>query len=268
MKLMEGKKGIIFGVSIKRGIAYSIAKAIYDQGGEIAFTYANEAMKSRVTPLAEEMGAKIITECDVTNEDHIKATFEKFKEVYGKLDFVIHAVAYANKEDISGNFYETSRAGWDLALGVSAYSLIPISRYAMPLMSEGGAITTLTYLGSVMSVANYNVMGVAKAALESTTRYLALELGEHGIRVNALSAGPLKTLAAKGIAGFDTMLKANKLRAPLRRNVTLEDVAGAGLYLSSDLSSGVTGEVHYVDCGFNTVGISKAECEVVLSAGK
>ncbi len=263
MTLMQGKKGIIFGVSNKRGIAYAIAQQLYDNGAEIAFTYANEAMKDRVTPIAEEMNSKLIMECDVTNEQKMKEVFEAYEKVYGQLDFVIHAVAFANKEDLQGYFSDTSKEGWDLALGVSAYSLIPMARYAKPLMKDGGAIVALTYLGAEKAVCNYNIMGVAKAALEASVRYLASEMGPLNIRVNALSAGPVKTLAAKGIGDFDTMLKVAAVRAPLKRNVSLEDVGKAGLFLASDLSSGLTGETHYVDCGFHTVGVSEADAALV-----
>lgn len=266
MKLMEGKKGVIFGVSNQRGIAYGIAEQLYAQGAEIAFTYAGEVMESRVRPLAEAMNAKIIMECDVTKEEHIKKVFEECEKVYGKIDFVVHAVAFANKEDLQGKFIDTSKEGWDLALGVSAYSLVSIARNAQPVMNEGGSIFALTYLGSDYVVANYNVMGVAKAALESSVRYLAADLGEYGIRVNAISAGAVKTLAAKGISGFDKMLKAAVLKAPLKRNVSLEDVGRAGVYLASDLSSGTTGQILYVDCGCHCVYASGAEMEVMANS--
>ena len=265
-KLMEGKKGIIFGVSNKRGIAYAIAKQIYDAGAEIAFTYANDTMESRVRPIAEEMGSKLIMECDVTNEDHLKKVFDEYKKVYGTIDFVVHSVAFANRDDLTGNFSDLSKEGWDLALGVSAYSLIAVSRAAKPLLNDGAAITTLTYLGGEKYVPNYNVMGVAKAALECATRYLAAELGEIGVRVNALSAGPVKTLAFKGISSSDVLLKINKDRSPMNRNISLEDVGRAGLYLSSDLSSGVSGETHHVDCGVHFTSISKKEAEQYLNA--
>mgnify|MGYP001265212447 CR=1 FL=1 len=260
-QLMAGKKGIIFGVSNKRGIGYAIAKALHDAGAEIAFTYANELMEGRVRPIAEEMNSKLIMECDVTNEDVVSAVFDEYKKQYETCDFVIHAVAFANRDDLTGNFSDVSKEGWDLALGVSAYSLIPITRAAKPLMSEGGTVTALTYLGGEMYVPNYNIMGVAKAALESAVRYLAAELGSIGVRVNALSAGPVKTLAFKGIAGSDILLKINKVRSPLKRNITLEDVGNAGLYLSSDLSSGVSGETHHVDSGVHFVAISKEDAE-------
>ncbi len=259
--LMKGKKGIIFGVSNKHGIANAIAEQIYAQGGEIAFTYASEVMEKRVKPIAEEMNAKMCIECDVTKEEDVKKTFEEYTKHYDTLDFVVHAVAFANKEDLMGEFYQTSREGWDLAMHVSAYSLLTLAKYAQPQMdkSGGGSILALTYLGGVKAVANYNIMGVAKAALESSMRYIALDLGKYNIRCNALSAGPVKTLAAKGIGGFDKMLKANALKAPLGRTPSLEDVGKAGLYLASDLSSGVTGEIHYVDCGANAVFASVEE---------
>ena len=268
MKLMEGKKGIIFGVSNARGIAYSIAKQIHEAGADIASTYANEAMESRVRPLAEEMNAKMIAECDVTNEEQVKAVFAEYEKIYGKLDFVIHAVAFANKEDLMGDFIDTSKEGWDTALSVSAYSLVSLARAAKPLFNEGGAILALTYLGSEKVVANYNVMGVAKATLEASARYLADNLGKIGVRVNCLSAGAVKTLAAKGISGFDRMLKAAILKAPLRRNVSLEDVGKTGLYLVSDLSSGVTGEVVHVDCGCHCVYASIDEMEATYAYQK
>ncbi|MFA7659118.1 MAG: enoyl-ACP reductase [Candidatus Gastranaerophilaceae bacterium] len=266
MNLMEGKKGIIFGVSNKHGIAYGIANELHNAGAEIAFTYASEIMESRVRPIAEEMGAKIIMECDVTKEDHLKKVFAECEKVYGKIDFVIHAVAFANKEDLQGEFINTSREGWDLALGVSAYSLIAIARNAQPVMNEGGSIFALTYLGSDYVVANYNVMGVAKAALESSVRYLATDLGKYGIRVNAISAGAVKTLAAKGIAGFDKMLKAAIVKAPLKRNVSLEDIGKAGVYLASDLSSGTTGQILFVDCGCHAVYASVEEMQIMANA--
>lgn len=268
MSLMNGKKGIIFGVSNQRGIAYAIAQQLHEAGAEIAFTYAGEVMESRVRPLAEGMNAKIIMECDVTNEEHVKKVFDECAKVYGKIDFVVHAVAFANKEDLQGKFIDTTRAGWDLALGVSAYSLITVSKYAQPIMNEGGSIFALTYLGSDYVVANYNVMGVAKAALESSVRYLAADLGQYNIRVNAISAGAVKTLAAKGISGFDRMLKAATLKAPLKRNVSLEDVGRAGLYLASDLSSGTTGQVLFVDCGCHAVYASIEEMEVMSNSVK
>ena len=263
MELMKGKKGVIFGVSNTHGIAYAIAKQLHDVGADIAFTYAGEAMEKRVRPIAEGMNAKVIMSCDVTNEDEVKAVFDECEKVYGKLDFVVHAVAFAKKEDLMGRFVETSKDGWDTALGVSAYSLVTICRHAEPLMNEGGSIFALTYLGSILSVPSYNVMGVAKAALESAMRFLAVDLGKKGIRVNCISAGPVKTLASMGISGFSKMLKAAVARAPLGRNVSLEDVGKAGLYLASDLSSGTTGEVIYVDCGCHSAYASAEEMDIL-----
>ncbi len=270
MGIMDGKKGIIFGVSNKFGIANAIAEQIYNQGGEIAFTYANEAMEKRVRPIADSMNAKLCLECDVTKDEDVKKVFEEYQKTYDRLDFVIHAVAFANKEDLMGDFYTTTREGWDLAMHVSAYSLLTMSKYAKPQMelTGGGSILALTYLGSTKAVANYNIMGVAKAALESSMRFIAADLGKFNIRCNCLSAGPVKTMAAKGIGGFDRMLKANTLKAPLKRTPSLEDVGKAGLYLASDLSSGVTGEVHFVDCGAHSVFASLDEMELMCQSQK
>ncbi len=270
MGIMDGKKGIIFGVSNKFGIANAIAEQIYKEGGEIAFTYANEAMEKRVRPIADSMNAKLCLECDVTKDEDVKKVFEEYQKTYDRLDFVIHAVAFANKEDLMGDFYTTTREGWDLAMHVSAYSLLTMSKYAKPQMelTGGGSILALTYLGSTKAVANYNIMGVAKAALESSMRFIAADLGKFNIRCNCLSAGPVKTMAAKGIGGFDRMLKANTLKAPLKRTPSLEDVGKAGLYLASDLSSGVTGEVHFVDCGAHSVFASLDEMELMCQTQK
>ena len=270
MGIMDGKKGIIFGVSNKFGIANAIAEQIYKEGGEIAFTYANEAMEKRVRPIADSMNAKLCLECDVTKDEDVKKVFEEYQKTYDRLDFVIHAVAFANKEDLMGDFYTTTREGWDLAMHVSAYSLLTMSKYAKPQMelTGGGSILALTYLGSTKAVANYNIMGVAKAALESSMRFIAADLGKYNIRCNCLSAGPVKTMAAKGIGGFDRMLKANTLKAPLKRTPSLEDVGKAGLYLASDLSSGVTGEVHFVDCGAHSVFASLDEMELMCQTQK
>lgn len=266
MKLMEGKKGVIFGVSNTHGIAYAIAKQLHEAGADIAFTYAGEAMEKRVRPLAEDMGAKIIMSCDVTKDDEVAAVFKECERVYGKLDFVVHAVAFAAKEDLQGRFIDTSKAGWDLAMGVSAYSLISLCKHAEPILNEGASVFALTYLGSEYVVANYNIMGVAKAALESSMRYLAADLGKKGARVNCISAGAVKTLAAKGISGFDKMLKAAVAKAPLGRNVSLEDVGKAGLYLASDLSTGTTGQILYVDCGCHAVYASLEEMEIIANS--
>lgn len=263
MKLMEGKKGILFGVSNKHGIANAIAEQLYANGAELAFTYANEAMEKRVKPIAEEMNSKLCLECDVTNEEQVKQVFNEYNKIYGNIDFVLHAVAFANREDLSGEFINTSKDGWNLAMGVSAYSLVSIARNARPYLNEGASILAMTYQGSERVVANYNIMAIAKAALECSARYLATDLGKDGIRVNCLSSGPVKTLAAKGITGFDRMLKAGELRAPMKRNVSLEDVGKSGLYLLSDLSSGVTGEVLHVDCGCHSVYSSLDEMDIL-----
>lgn len=263
MGIMTGKKGVIFGVSNTHGIAYGIAKQLYEQGAEIAFTYAGDAMEKRVKPIAEEMGAKIIMSCDVTKENEVEAVFKECEKAYGKLDFIVHAVAFAQKDDLVGRFIDTSKEGWDIALGVSAYSLVTVCRHAEPIMNEGSSIVALTYLGSVLSVPSYNVMGVAKAALEASMRFLSVDLGRKGIRVNCLSSGPVKTLASMGIGGFTKMLKAAVLRSPIKKNVSLEDVGKAGLYLASDLSSGITGEVIYCDCGCHSAYASAEEMEII-----
>lgn len=263
MGLMSGKKGIIFGVSNKRGIAYAIAKKLFDEGAEIAFTYAGDIMKDRVTPLAEQMNSKVILPCDVTNDAEIDNTVKEFKNVYGSCDFIVHAVAFANREDLEGDFSNVSREGWNMALDVSAYSFVAIANKFKPLLNDNASLIALTYLGGERAVPNYNVMGVAKAALEASVRYLATELGERGIRVNSISAGPVKTLAAKGITGFDILLKVNAHRSPMKRNVTLDEVGNSGLYLCSDLSSGVTGETHHVDCGYHSIATSREDAKII-----
>ena len=251
MGLMTGKRGVIFGVANDKSIAWGVAQQLHEAGAELAFTYLNEALERRVRPLAESLGSKIILPCDVGTDDEISAVFTELEKQWGTIDFVVHAVAFANREDLKKPFSETSREGFNLAMDISAYSLVPMTRYAMPLMPEGGSIVTMSYLGAMMAVPDYNVMGVAKAALESSVRYLAAELGERKIRVNAVSAGPIKTLAASGIGNFKKKLHTMEERSPLRRTVTQDEVGKSSLYLLSDLSTGVTGEVHYVDGGFN-----------------
>lgn len=252
MGLMTGKRGIIFGVANDKSIAWGVAQQLRAAGAELAFTYLNEALEKRVRPLAESLDANLILPCDVQNEEEMVAVFAELEKQWGKIDFVVHAVAFANREDLKNPFSQTSREGFQLALDISAYSLISMTRCALPVMKEGGSIVTMTYLGAVRSVPAYNVMGVAKAALESSVRYLAAELGEKGIRVNAVSAGPIKTLAASGVANFKEKLRVAEDRSPLKRLVTQDDVGKSTLYLLSDLASGVTGEVHYVDGGFST----------------
>ncbi len=251
MGLMTGKRGIIFGVANDKSIAWGIAQQLHAAGAELAFTYLNEALERRVRPLAESLEANIILPCDVQNEEEMVAVFAELEKQWGKVDFVVHAVAFANREDLKNPFSQTSREGFRLALDVSAYSLVSMTRCALPVLKEGGSIVTMTYLGSVRTVPAYNVMGVAKAALESSVRYLAAELGDQGIPVNAVSAGPIRTLAASGIANFKEKLQVAEGRAPLKRLVTQDDVGKATLYLLSDLASGVTGEIHYVDGGFS-----------------
>ena len=253
MGFLEGKRGIIFGVANDKSIAWGIARALRDAGAELAFTYLNEALEKRVRPLAESLGSSLVLPCDVQKDSDIEAVFAELEKVWGKLDFVVHSVAFAHRDDLKRPFSQTSREGFSLAMDISAYSLLPISRYAAPLMKEGGSIVTMTYLGAQKAVPNYNVMGVAKAALEASVRYLAAELGPEGIRVNAVSAGPIKTLAASGIGQFKEKLKLMDDFAPLRRTVSQEEVGKSTLYLVSDLSSGVTGEVHFVDAGFNVI---------------
>ncbi|WP_303720747.1 enoyl-ACP reductase [Malonomonas rubra] len=252
MGLMTGKRGIIFGLANDKSIAWGIAQQLHAAGAELAFTYLNESLGKRVRPLAEGLGAEIILPCDVQDEAQMQSVFDILKEKWGELDFVVHAVAFANREDLKQPFSQTSRDGFLLALDISAYSLVSMTRCAMPILKEGSSIVTMTYLGSVRSVPQYNVMGVAKAALESSVRYLAAELGEKGIRVNAVSAGPIKTLAASGISNFKEKLRFAEEGAPLKRLVSQDEVGKASLYLLSDLASGVTGEIHYVDGGFST----------------
>ncbi len=256
MGLLDGRKGIIFGVANEKSIAWAIAQKLHKEGAELAFTFAGEALEKRVRPLADSLGAKLILPCDVTKDDQIQAVFQQVQSSFGHLDILVHAIAFANKEDLKADFLNTSRDGFRLAHDVSAYSLTVLARHAAPLMQgRPGSILTLTYYGAEKVVPRYNVMGVAKAALEASVRYLAADLGPKGIRVNAISAGPIRTLASAGISGFMEMLHYVEAKAPLRRNVTAEEVAGTALYLASDLSSGVTGEIIFVDAGYNIMGM-------------
>jgi enoyl-[acyl-carrier protein] reductase I len=256
MGLVEGKKAIIFGVANEKSIAWAIAQALHKEGAELAFTYAGEILESRVRPLAEGIGSQLIMPCDVTNDGDIDSVFDKVKEAWGGIDILIHSIAFAKKEELKGRFVDTSREGFNLAMNVSAYSLIALAKRACPIMAgRNGSIVTMTYYGSEKVIPNYNVMGVAKAALEANVRYLSSDLGQEDIRVNAISAGPIKTLAAMGIPGFRDMLNHVEAKSPLKRNVTPEDIARTALYLSSDLSSGITGEIIYVDAGYNIIGM-------------
>jgi len=253
--LLAGQRGLVVGVANERSIAWGIARRAHAAGAELAFTYQGDALLKRVTPLAAETGSDLLVPMDVTDEAQIDDAFRDVESRFGRLDFLVHSVAFADRRDLAGRTIDTSRAGFLRALEISAYSLLALARRAEPLMTAGGSIVTLTYLGSTKAVPNYNVMGIAKAALESAVRYLAVDLGPKGIRVNALSAGPIKTLAASGVSGLRGMLAAAAERAPLRRNVDIDDVGAAGLYLLSPLSKGVTGEVHYVDAGFSVTAM-------------
>ena len=256
MNLLEGKRGAIFGVANERSIAWAISEALHAEGAELAFTYAGEILEKRVRPLAEGIGSKIILPCDVTKDEEIEKVFATLKQAWGGIDILIHAIAFANKEDLSNPYVQTSRQGFHLALDVSAYSLVALARHAAPLMEgRNGSILTLTYMGSEKVIPNYNVMGVAKAALEASVRYLAHDLGPKGIRVNAISAGPLRTLAAAGISDFKSMLHHVAERAPLKRNIDAEEVGKTALYLCSEWGSAVTGEVLHVDAGYNIMGM-------------
>ena len=256
--LMAGKRGLIMGVANNRSIAWSIAKACADAGAEIALTYQGEQFKKRVEPLAAELGAIVAGDCDVTKLETVDAVFDFLKEKWGRIDFVVHAIAFSNKDELDGRYVETSRDNFLMTMDISVYSFTAVAKRAEPLMTEGGSLVTLTYYGAEKVMPHYNVMGVAKAALEASVRYLAVDLGGSNIRVNAISAGPIKTLAASGIGDFRYILKWNEYNSPLKRNVALDEVGNSALYLVSDLSGGVTGEVHHVDAGYNVIGM-KAE---------
>ena len=256
--LLQGKRGLVMGIANNRSIAWGIAKAAADHGAEMAFTYQGDALKKRVEPLAAELGVKHVLPCDVTDSASMDAVFQTLKESWGTLDFVVHAIAYSDKDQLDGRYIDTTPDNFTRTLSISCYSFTAVAQRAEKMMSNGGSLITLTYYGAEKVVPHYNVMGVAKAALEASVRYLAEDLGRQNIRVNAISAGPIKTLAASGIADFRYLLKWSELNAPLRRVVSIEDVGGAGVYLLSDLGRGVTGEVHHVDAGYHIVGM-KAE---------
>jgi enoyl-[acyl-carrier protein] reductase I len=247
------------GVANDRSLAWGIAKAARDQGAELAFTYQGEALEKRVRPLAQSAGSDFLLECDVTNEDSLARVFATLAERWQTLDFVVHAIAFSDKEELKGKYVDTTRANFLRTMDISCFSFTDICRRAAPLMTAGGSLLTLTYLGAERVMPHYNVMGVAKAALEASVRYLAADFGAQNVRVNAISAGPIKTLAASGIGDFRYILKWNQYNSPLKRNVTIEEVGGAGLYLLSDLSAGVTGEVHHVDCGYHVVGMKAVD---------
>jgi len=257
--LMAGKRGLVMGVANDHSLAWGITKALADQGAEIAFTFQSEALEKRVRPLAQSLGFDLLIPCDANKDGDIQKTFSTLKEKWGEIDFVVHAIAYADKEELKGKYTETSRRNFLNALDVSCYSFTETCREASKLMPEGGALVTLTYHGAQRVMPHYNVMGVAKAALEASVRYLAVDLGGQNIRVNAISAGPLKTLASSAIGDFRYILQWCQYNAPLKRNTTLQDVGGAGVYLLSSLSSGVTGEIHYVDSGYHVVGMKAVD---------
>ena len=257
--VMAGKKGLIMGVANDRSIAWGIAKKVADQGAELAFTFQGDALEKRVRPLADSVGSDLVLPCDVTDEASVDAVFSTLKSKWGNLDFVVHAIAYSDKEELKGKYVDTSRDNFKRTMDISVYSFTHLARKATAMMNDGGSLLTLTYYGAERVMPHYNVMGVAKAALEASVRYLAVDLGGRNIRVNGLSAGPMKTLAASGIGDFRYILKWNEYNSPLKRNVNLDDVGGAGLYLLSDLSSGVTGETHHVDCGYHVVGMKAVD---------
>jgi enoyl-[acyl-carrier protein] reductase I len=257
--LLDGKKALIFGVANDHSIAWGIAQAFHAQGASIGFSSVESLIEKRVRPLAGRLGSTFVEPCDVQNDDQIRTVFERWREREGSLDILVHALAFAKREDLDGEFANTSRDGFALALDVSAYSLVALVREARPLMAPGSSILTLTYYGAEKVVAHYNVMGVAKAALEASVRYLAADLGPSGIRVNAISAGPIRTLASAGIAGFKSMYGQFADVAPLRANITIEDVGGTAVFLASDLARAVTGEVVYVDGGFNVLAVPTPE---------
>jgi enoyl-[acyl-carrier protein] reductase I len=256
--LMAGKRGLIMGLANDRSLAWGIAKALADQGAELAFSYQGEALERRVRPLAEQLGMNFLIECDVSHEETLDRTFEELKARWETIDFVVHAIGFSDKNELRGQFVDTSLENFLLTMNISAYSFVAVAKRARAMMPNGGSLVTLSYYGAEKVIPHYNVMGVAKAALETSVKYLAMDLGPDKIRVNAISAGPIKTLAASGIGDFRYIMKWNEYNSPLRRNVTIEDVGGAGLYLLSDLASGVTGEIHHVDAGYNVVGM-KAE---------
>jgi len=257
--LMAGKRGLIMGVANNRSIAWGIAKSAVAQGADVALTYQGEALKKRVGPLAEELGSNVVLPCDVTDDASMDALFAHLRKTWGGLDFLVHAIAFSDKNELDGRYVDTSEDNFTKTMLISCYSLTALAKRAEPLMQDGGSILTLTYYGAEKVMPHYNVMGVAKAALEASVRYLAADLGKDGIRVNAISAGPIKTLAASGIADFRYILKWNEYNSALRRTVTIEDVGGAGVYLLSDLSRGVTGEIHHVDSGYHVQGMKNEE---------
>ena len=257
--LMQGKRGLIMGLANDKSLAWGIAKKLREHGAELAFTFQGAALEKRVRPLAQELDSDLLIDCDVADMDALDAAFDALKERWDTIDFVVHAIGFSDKSQLRGRFYDTTLDNFLMTMNISAYSLVAVTKRAREMMPHGGSILTLTYYGAEKVVPHYNVMGVAKAALEASVKYLANDCGPENIRVNAISAGPIQTLAARGIGDFSYIMKWNELNAPLRRNVTIEDVGGAGLYFLSDLASGVTGELHHVDAGYNLVGMKQED---------
>jgi len=255
---MQGKRGLIMGLANDRSLAWGIARALGDHGAELAFSYQGEALEKRVRPLAAELGSNMLIDCDVSSMEALDVAFDEIAKKWDTIDFVVHAIGYSDKNELRGKFVDTSMDNFLMTMNISVYSFVAVAQRARRLMTKGGSLLTLTYYGAEKVIPHYNVMGVAKSALDTSVKYLAADLGPENIRVNAISAGPIKTLAASGIGDFRYIMKWNEYNSPLRRNVTIEDVGGAGLYLLSDLASGVTGEIHHVDAGYNVVGM-KAE---------
>lgn len=263
---MQGKRGLIMGLANDKSLAWGIARRLSEQGAELAFSYQGEALEKRVRPLAASLGSDFLIDCDVSEMQALDGAFSRLGERWPMLDFVVHAIGFSDKNELRGKYLDTSLENFLMTMNISAYSLVAVAKRAAAMMPEGGSILTLSYYGAEKVIPHYNVMGVAKAALETSVKYLANDLGPVGVRVNAISAGPIKTLAASGIGDFRYILKWNELNSPLRRNVTIEDVGGAGLYLLSDLASGVTGEIHHVDAGYNVVGMKQEDApDIALS---
>ncbi len=268
-ELMKGKRGLIMGLANDKSIAWGIAKACADAGAELAFSYQGEALKKRVDPLAAQLGSDLVVECDVSDQGSIDTLFDTLKQQWGKLDFVVHAIGFSDKNELRGRYVDTSPENFRVTMDISVYSFTAVARRAADVMPDGGSLLTLTYYGAEQVMPHYNVMGVAKAALEASVRYMAEDLGRDGIRVNAISAGPIKTLAASGIGDFRYILKWNELNSPLRRNVTTEDVGNSALYLLSDLGAGVTGETHHVDSGYHVVGMKAVDApDIDVATGR
>jgi enoyl-[acyl-carrier protein] reductase I len=257
-RLMEGKRGLIMGLANDKSLAWGIAKSLHEHGADLAFSYQGEAILKRVKPLAEQLGSDLLIDCDVADMAALDVAFDTLRASWPTIDFVVHAIGFSDKSQLRGRFYDTTLDNFLMTMNISAYSLVAVAKRAREMMPDGGSILTLTYYGAEKVIPHYNVMGVAKAALETSVKYLAVDMGPEKIRVNAVSAGPIQTLAARGIGDFNYILKWNELNSPLRRTVTIEDVGGAGLYFLSDLSAGVTGEIHHVDAGYNVIGM-KAE---------